>query len=308
MLTATRLTYRINRFEINVIAIATVLSAAVSAAILTWMTSSGYAACVANYTDPPSVACLNLMGVGAWANKIASISMNLVPLFPYLAGLLLGAPVIARELDRGTARLAWSLGPSRMRWFAQRVLPMLIVTIVACFAIGVVAEWLVALYAPGVDLANSFAQYQQRGVLIATSGFLVAAVAIAIGSIVGRTVPTLILALLLGGASVFAITEVNAKLLVSEAVPLAQDGTNNDLQVDSRFQLPDGRLVTWEELNAIDPTAMQSEFGPQYPYVALGIPGARHREIEARVAVADIVAGLAFLGLGALVVGRRRPG
>jgi hypothetical protein len=308
MLTATRLTYRINRFEINAIAMATVLSAAVSAAILTWMTSSGYAACVANDTDPPSVACLNLMGVGAWANKIASISMNLVPLFPYLAGLLLGAPVIARELDRGTARLAWSLGPSRMRWFAQRVLPMLIVTVVACFAIGVVAEWLVALYAPGVDLANSFAQYQQRGVLIATSGFLVAAVAIAIGSIVGRTVPTLILALLLGGASVFAITEVNAKLLVSEAVLLAQNGTNSDLQVDSRFQLPDGRLVTWEELNAIDPTAMQSEFGPQYPYVALGIPGTRHREIEARIAVADIVAGLAFLGLGGVIVARRRPG
>ena len=309
MLTATRLTYRINRFEINVIAIATVLSAAVSAAVLTWMTSSGYASCVANYTDPPSVACLNLMGIGAWANKIASISMNLVPLFPYLAGLLLGAPVIARELDRGTARLAWSLGPSRMRWFAQRVLPMLVVTVVACFAIGAVAEWLVALYAPGVDLANSFAQFQQRGVLIATSGFLVMSVAIAVGSIVGRTVPTLILALLLGGASVLAVTEVNAKLLVREAVPLEQgEGANNDLQIDSRFQLPDGRLVTWEELNVIDPAAMQSEFGPQYPYVTLGIPGARHREIEARVAVAEIVAGLAFLGLGAFVVGRRRPG
>lgn len=307
MLTATRLTYRIDRFEIRAVAAATVLSAAVTAAILSWMTSSGYATCVATYTDPPPIACLNLMDIGRWANKITSISLNLVPLFPYLAGLLLGAPTIARELERGTARLAWSLGPSRMRWFAQRVLPLLVVTVVACFAIGVIGDRLVALYAPDVDLANAFVQFHQRGVLIASSGFLVACVAVAVGAIVGRTLPALLLALLLGGASVFAITEVDSKLLARESVPLGQNGVA-DLQLDSRFQLPDGRLVTWDELMAIDPTAMQSELGPQYPYVALGIPGVRHREVEAREAAADVLAGLAFLGLGAFVVGRRRPG
>ncbi|MEO8572062.1 MAG: hypothetical protein ABI553_10240 [Chloroflexota bacterium] len=309
MLTASRLTYRINRFEIRAILAATILSTVVTAAILTWMTSSGYAACVINFTDTPSVACLNLMDIGAWANRIVGLSLNLVPLFPFLAGVLLGTPVIARELDRGTARLAWSLGPSRLRWFVERVVLMLVLTLLACFAIGVVADWIVALYAPGVDLANSFAQYHQRGILIATGGFLVASVAIGLGAVVGRTMPTLILALVLSGASVLAITEVSAKLLVNEAVPLEQsEGGNNDLQLDSRFQLPDGRLVTWDELTVIDPESMNAEFGPQYPYVALGIPGSRHREIEAREAVAEVVVGLAFLGLGAFVVGRRRPG
>lgn len=309
MLTATRLTYRINRFEIRAIAVTTILSVVVTAAILSWMTSSGYASCVAIYTETPSIACLNLMAVGSWANRIAGLSLNLVPLFPYLAGLLLGTPVIARELDRGTARLAWSLGPSRPRWFAQRVLPMLAITLVACFGIGVIADWIVALYNPGVDLAKSFAQFHQRGILIATSGFLVASTAIGVGAVVGRTMPTLILALVLSGASILAITEVDAKLLVSEAVPLTEgQGGNNDLQIDSRFQLPDGRLVTWDELTVIDPEAMTSELGPQYPWVALGIPGSRYREIEAREAIAQVVAGLAFLGLGAFVVGRRRPG
>ena len=307
MLTATRLTYRINRFEIRAILAATILSVVVTAATLSWMTSSGYASCVGFYTDTPSVACLNLMGIGSWAARIESMSMNLVPVFPFLAGLLLGGPVVARELDRGTARLAWSLGPSRLRWFAQRVLPIVVIAVVACFAVGVIGDRIVALFAPDADLANSFVQFHQRGVLIATNGFLIVSVAIAVGAVVGRTVPTLLLALLLGGASLVAITEVDHKLLINEAVPLPEN-SNNDFQIDSRFQLPDGRLVTWEELTVIDPEAMTSELGPQYPWISLGIPGSRYREIEAREAIAEVVAGLAFLGLGAIVVGRRRPG
>ena len=307
MLTASRLSYRIHRFEIRAIVVAAAFSAAVTAAILTWISTSGYASCVVIQVDPPPVACLNLMDLGRWATKIASVSSNLVPVFPYLAGVLLGGPVIARELERGTARLAWSLGPSRPRWYAQRVLPVIATTIAACLVIGLAGERIVAVFAPGVDLANSFVQFHQRGVLIATSGFLIASVAIAIGALVGRTMPTLILALVLGGASLLAITEVDHRLLAGEAIPLP-DNSQNDYQIDSRFQLPDGRLVTWDELNAIDPTAMTSEFGPQYPWVAIGIPGSRYREVEAREAVAEVLAGLAFLGLGAIVVSRRRPG
>jgi hypothetical protein len=209
MLTATRLTYRINRFEITVIAVATILSAAVTAAVLTWITASGYAPCVNDYSDPPPVACLNLLELGRWATKIESMSMNLVPAFPLLAGLLLGGPVIARELERGTARLAWSLGPSRMRWFAQRVLPILAITVAACFAVGVVGDRIATVFAPDSDLANSFVQFHLRGGSIATNGFLVAAVAIGVGAVVGRMVPTLILALVLGGATLVAVAEVD---------------------------------------------------------------------------------------------------
>jgi hypothetical protein len=307
ILTATRLTYRINRFEIRAVLLAAALSVAVSALVVSWINSSGYVACI-NVYDTPSLKCLELMDIGRWATRIASLSLNLVPVFPFLAGLLLGTPVIARELDRGTARLAWSLGPSRMRWFVQRTSPMLVVAVVASFAIGFVAEWLVALFTPDVDLANSFAAFHQRGVLIATGAFLVTSVAVGLGAIVGRTIPTLLLALVLGGAGMLAIGEVDHKLLAAEAVPLSDSGGGNDLQLDSRFQLPDGRLVTWEELMVIDPHAMESEFGIQYPWVALGIPGTRYREVETREALIEVAIGLAFLGLGAFVVGRRRPG
>lgn len=307
MLTAARLTYRINRFEVRAILTATILSVVVSAAVISWIRASGWAACLED-DGSFSAACFELQGMGSWASRIASLSMQLAGFFPFLAGLLLGAPLIARELDKGTARLAWSLGPSRRRWYVQRVVPILVVVGLTAMTIGIVSEQLTALFAPGVDLAKSFNGFHTRGVLIATSAVLIASIAVAVGAVVGRQIPTLLLALVIGGVTLVAIAEVDRRLLSGESVRLTGENTyTNDLVMsEGRFELPDGRLVTFDELVAIDPTIMEREFN--YPYVDFGIPRERYREIEAREALAQVASSLVFLGAGAVVVGRRRPG
>jgi ABC-type transport system involved in multi-copper enzyme maturation permease subunit len=309
MLTAVRLTYRINRFEIRTVVAATILSAVVTVLVLAWMRNSGYDRCLQlGGTVEVSPICFDQQDLGSWMTKIASMSQNLAGFFPILAGLLLGGPVIARELDRGTARLAWSLGPSRPRWYLQRVLPVLLVAVVTAMIIGVVSEQLVSLFAPGTDLTRSFVGFHTRGVLLATGALLVASVAVAVGSVVGRLVPTLLLALILGGATLLAVTAVDQKVLANETVRLTGENQyGNDLIVgEGRLELPDGRLVTWDELVAIDPTVLDQGF--DYPYVQFGIPRERYREIETREAVAQVVLAFLFLGAGALVVSRRRPG
>ena len=306
MLTATRLTYRINRFEIRAILTATALSVVVSAAVTSWINSSGYASCVQHGQGPLDPICFQLEGVGARVTQIARLSMNLAGWFPFLAGLLLGAPVVARELDKGTARLAWSLGPSRRRWYLQRLFP--IVVGLTAMTIGIVADQLTALFAPGVDLGKSFMGFHTRGVLLATGAFLVASIGVAVGAVVGRHVPTILLALILGGVTILAITDVDQKILAGETVRLTgEDQYGQDLIVgEGRFELPDGRLVTFDELSVFDPTVMEQGF--EYPYVQFGIPRERYREIETREALAQVVIGAVFLGAGAFVVSRRRPG
>lgn len=308
MLTATRLTYRINRFEVQAILVATIASVVVSAVVLSWIRGSGYAACLQSTDGSFTVACLELEDVGRWATRIVSLSLQLAAFFPFLAGLLLGAPLIARELDKGTARLAWSLGPSRGRWYLQRVLPVLVVVSLTGMIIGVVAEQLTAQLSPDVDLANSFIGFHGRGVLLATSALLLASVAVAVGSVVGRQIPTILLALMLGGATLLAVSEIDKRVLIGEAVRLTGENyyTHDLVMDDGRFELPDGRLVTYDELVAIDPTIMEREFN--YPYVTFGIPRERYREIETREALVQVTLSLAFLGAGAVVVGRRRPG
>lgn len=57
---------------------------------------------------------------------------------PALAGMDLGAPLVAAELERGTNRLAWTQGASRTRWLVARgglALAAAIVPVVAVVAV-----------------------------------------------------------------------------------------------------------------------------------------------------------------------------
>lgn len=309
-LTSTLMTYRIHRFEIRAILFATLLSIAVSAIVVTWIEASGYGDCLITI-DQPTVACLGLESTGAWFSRVARLSIVLATFFPFLAGLLLGTPLVAKEIDSGTARLAWSLSPSRGRWYVARLLPMLLAIALAGMAIGIVADVLVGVMMPDRDLPNSFVAFHGRGVLIATSALVLGSTAVALGAILGRPTPTLVLALALGGLTLFAVSEVHRKVVLApEAVVAPQDwnGGDDDLYVDGKFQLPDGSLATWEELLARDPSFGQGEFGLELPFVQLVIPGERYREIEAREAGVHLGISAVFLLAGGVVVLRRRPG
>jgi hypothetical protein len=308
MLTATRLTYRINRFEIVAIGVATVLSVVVSAAVVAWLAQSGYATCRGDEFGNLEPRCLNMSAIGDWVLRIDRVSFSLVPIFPFVAGLILGAPLVARELDRGTARLAWSLSPSRVRWYVHRVAPVLVVLGAAAMVIGIVADRLLAAQITDEDLANSFVGFHDRGVLIATGALVIGSTAIAIGAVIGRTMQTLLLSLVLGGLLLTAVSEIDQKFIMPAETVVDASGNYSDrnLYIDSRYQLPDGSLTTWEELVAANPSF--NETGPPYPNVSLIIPGERYRAVETREAVAELAIAALMLVAGGVVVMRRRPG
>jgi ABC-type transport system involved in multi-copper enzyme maturation permease subunit len=308
MLSATRLTYLINLFEIRAIVIATVLSVVVSAAVVAWLTQSGYASCTGDEFGNLTARCLSQSTLGEWVVRIGRMSVSLAAIFPFVAGLILGAPLVAREIDRGTARLSWSLSPSRLRWYVQRIAPVIIVLGVAAFTIGVVADRLMGAMLPTEDLSNSFVGFRGRGLLLATSALMVGSTAVALGAVIGRPMQTLLLSLVLGGLLLAAVTEIDRKVFMptETVVDASQNYSDRNLYIDSRFQLPDGRLVTWEELVVEDPRVM--EVGPEYPNVALIIPGERYRQVEAREALAELGIAALMLVAGAVIVLRRRPG
>jgi hypothetical protein len=308
MLSATRLTYRINRFELLAIGVATVLSVVVSAAVVAWLTQSGYATCRGDEFGNLSSRCLNMSVIGEWVLRIDRVSLTLVPIFPFVAGLILGGPLVARELDRGTARLAWSLSPSRLRWYVHRIAPVLVVLGATAMVIGIVADRLLGAQITDEDLANSFVGFHDRGVLVATSALLIGSTAIAVGAVIGRTMQTLLLSLVLGGLLLAAVSEVDQKFIMptETVVDASNNFSDRNLYIDSRFQLPDGSLATWQELVAADPSVMEN--GPTYPNVSLIIPGERYRSVETRQAVAELGIAALMLVAGALVVQRRRPG
>lgn len=298
------LTFRINRFEALIVAGATLLSVLVSAAVIGWVTANDYSTCAIGSGEPFRPVCHEALG--AWIARIARLSTVLVPFFPFLAGLLLGVPIIARELESGTARLAWSLGPSRLRWFVQRVVPTFALAVACAFVIGVVADALYTTLSPDQDMSRSFVGHRGRGVLVAANAALVGSVALFLGAFLGRVVPAFILAIALSGAIGLGIDRVERTAFMAEAVPGNPNTWDQaDLYLDGRYQLADGRLVTWEELVVIRP---QVEWeGPTEPYVPLIIPGARYQEIELRGTAMVVALSAVFLAGAATVVLRRRP-
>jgi hypothetical protein len=311
-LTWTRLTLRLSRFEllafggfVALFIVATVLTAARIDSVRPPVE------CLVNFEAPPPGCDLKSNAWYEAQNGVAGLSVGLLIFLSFAAGLFLGVPIVARELERGTARLAWSLAPSRMRWFVARLLPLLIPLAIVTFLAGVATDRYVASTTLETDLSNSFTAFGFRGLLIASRAVFVFAVGVAVGAVVGRALPAVILAAVIATIGLAGGERVHQLILASEAFAIPMDPNNNnpsqsDLYIDQKFVLPDGTLVDYGYFGGADP---YDQFGnPKYPIVMLLIPGERYRFVETREALALAGGSLVALVLAGFVVSRRRPG
>jgi hypothetical protein len=125
---------------------------------------------------------------------------------PALVGLFFGAPLIARELETGTFRLAWTQSVTRRRWLAVKLGPIGL----ASMAFGGLLTWIVDWWASPLDAADKSrfdpANFGFHGV--APIGY--AAFAFALGATAGvlfrRTVPAMAVTLVGFVAARLAVT------------------------------------------------------------------------------------------------------
>jgi hypothetical protein len=65
----------------------------------------------------------------------------LLQLTPVLAGLFIGAPLIAREAEQGTLRLAWTQRADRTTWLLSRAVPVVVLLALAAAGLGLELRW-----------------------------------------------------------------------------------------------------------------------------------------------------------------------
>jgi hypothetical protein len=93
-----------------------------------------------------SPACQNLIGTfdaSATSNFMGDKGPGgvLLQLVPALIGAFVGAPVLARELETGTFRYAWTQGFGRWRWALAKLVLLAVVLAVATGAFGALVSW-----------------------------------------------------------------------------------------------------------------------------------------------------------------------
>ena len=132
-----RLAFRLQRFEI--VGFALLIGLLSIAAVVTagMLDATGYGAHCWNGTQTPDCEAMGRAFFGIQQTQEPMVQSVLVML-PFLFAGLVGAPLVARELERGTSRLAWSLAPSRLEWFAVRVLPIAVLVFALAFVAFVV--------------------------------------------------------------------------------------------------------------------------------------------------------------------------
>jgi hypothetical protein len=80
-----------------------------------------------------------------------TLLMLMLPLIPALAGMFFGAPLIAREIETGTARFTWAQGAGRTRWLVATVVPVAVLLAVIAVGLGLEYRWWATFVARSPD-------------------------------------------------------------------------------------------------------------------------------------------------------------
>jgi hypothetical protein len=114
---------------------------------------------------------------------------DLVLAAPALLGVFWGAPLVARELETGTFRLAWTQSVTRSRWVAAKLVMMAVAAMGAAGALVLMVAW----WANPIDRLHNapFGSFGLRGVVPVAYALLAVVLGTALGALLRRTVPAM---------------------------------------------------------------------------------------------------------------------
>jgi hypothetical protein len=131
-------------------------------------------------------------GTGALSAGGAQTVSSLMLVVPVLLGVFLGAPLLARELETGTFRFAWTQGCGRVRWAVSKLVLLAAVVTAVTWAFTELFSWYYHAFL--VDGQVSRLLPLAFGLLgIAFAAWTLAAFAIAVfyGALIRRTLPAM---------------------------------------------------------------------------------------------------------------------
>lgn len=327
------LSLKLHRFEYGV-----ALLMAFGLAVWAWSIvfrsdlSAVSASCLADWRKlGPGADASCTRAMNAWSGPVVNESPVLTAALAYLpfaAGLLAGAPIVAREIETGTARTAWSLYTRRSRWLAWAAAPVLAGLLALMAAVGLGSVLLEAdRVAWGYSDVEDLGRYGFVLVVDAAFGF---AVALADGALLGRSLPALVFATVIVVALVGASGQLHdawqrslEPTVVSEGSgPAARDLSPGAILTQPAWRAPDGRQVApsvaLEAAHAAgvprpapgdDADSAGLAWLEANGYTALGLGITRETALSWQwIESAGMgVAALLFAGIAMFAVVRRRP-
>jgi hypothetical protein len=119
---------------------------------------------------------------------------------PALIGAFVGAPVLARELETGTYRYAWTQGFGRWRWTLAKLVALAVAVAVATEAISVLFSWYYQPYFAAANQTRFLTEssplasglFDLRGITFAAWTLVAFAIGALAGMLTRRVVPAIV--------------------------------------------------------------------------------------------------------------------
>jgi hypothetical protein len=312
---AIRLELKLQRFQLASVAVASLALAAVAVFLIWQLTSIGYPVeCTSLEEIPASIVCDSRQrsDFNAARSTAAAIAQAFAGL-PWLAGILVGATVVSQEIEGRTAVLAWTIGASRSRWFWRRVIILLSLTVAMVAVPSFLAVILEGAERPLVDPWMGFNDHHSRGIVLIGRLVLAFAIATLAGAALGRVLPAIVIGAGLAAVALSLILTAFPLWMPARELPTEAGGAQpGSIPFATRYRLPDGRVVTFEEMEAASPFPVDSEEYQRWRIeevdeVYFGYPREAATEVSIRETVVTLGLGLTLLGVCSLVVRRRKP-
>jgi hypothetical protein len=190
---------------------------------------------------------------------------------PAFVGLFWGAPLVSRELERGTHRLVWAQSISRTRWLLVEVGVLVLATVVALGALTWLTDWWLAPL-----LAVEPRQFEQGtfgalGAMPVVYGLAALAIGVAAGTFTRKLVPAMAVTLVL-----FLVLRVGVELGVRPHYMEPVSGTYEypELQVgSSAATMPVGWMIV-EQTQTADGRKVGSGVGVDFDLLVQVCPDA----------------------------------
>ena len=165
-------------------------------ALYLWLAGStmhgAYATAVACH-PASSFACQNQVinfdsAYGTTARTVATLLLAV----PMLIGAFVGAPVLARELETGTFRYAWTLGVGRRRWTVAKLVPLAVAVAIAAGLFSLLFSWYYQpLFADGNSIPLDPSLFSLRWIAYAAWTLAAFAIGALAGLLIRRVVPAI---------------------------------------------------------------------------------------------------------------------
>ena len=317
MLTSIRLAWRQQRFELRLL-LGACLLVLVAGLVVAWQIrvvrtdQLGCYQSASGATDAALASCHAPDQYLASLGSAAQVIHGIIAVSPFVLGLFLGAPIVAREVEGGTGSLAWTLAPTRRSWLTRRAAPVLLFVVLASASLAIAGEVLTNAmpWAEGVDVG--FADYAMRGPVVVVRAVEIFAVARALGALIARQLPAILVAGVLALAVLGGIELIQDGALANAAVPLdpqaMQQGAYPKIYGSALRDDATGHLVSYDEYFGLHPAAASSTDLPEgITPVQFGVPGFRYGEFALRESTMLIGAALLATAFTFRIVARRRP-